>query len=447
MPYISKENILQFITSPMVKRSVGVLALNVTGLLLSLCLQIFLARSLDQELFGAYQYLVAFLTAAVVVGTFGADGLAFRLISQFRATNEIGLAKGVESYSVSLAWSSSIGLAVVLFFLAEWLPDIFPNGVSEGLRVGVWVLPFLAVAMVYQSIIAGCRASFLARIPDLIFRPVIFIGIFFVIVGGDFAAVSLNKMALILLAATFLMLCIFALFRRYVTRDLADVRTYTVREKEWQSQATGLFTISILTALITQTDILLLGYLTGVDDVAVYSIAQKFSQFLLFGSFAVNLVSGPMLSGLNKIASKKEALQSTVRTVAASYVIFAIPVAVLFFFGGNFLLGVFGTGYGEGLDILLVLSLGQFVAAIFGAAGFMLTISDLRKEMIAILLKVELLNIFAVVIFTSLWGAKGAAVASAGAVVVLNFWLALEVRRKLDLDTSFMGVLSLLGKR
>jgi O-antigen/teichoic acid export membrane protein len=446
MPYISKENIIQFFASPMIKRSLGVLVLNASGLFLSLLLQIFLARMLDKEVFGAYQYLVSFLTAAVVFGTFGADGLAFRLISQFRATNEVSLAKGVESYSVSLAWSFSIGLAVVLFFLAEWLPDIFPSGVAEGLRVGVWVLPFLAVAMVYQSIIAGSRASFLARIPDLIFRPIFFVAIFWLVVDSDTGGASVNKLALTLLAATFCMFCVFAFLKRFVTRELVDIRAYTIREKEWQAQATGLFAITVLTALITQTDVLLLGYLTSVEDVAVYSVAQKFSQFLLFGSFAVNLVSGPMLSGLNKLNGKRDSLQSTLRTVATSYVIFALPVACLFVVEGDFLLGLFGDGYSDGLAILLILSLGQFIAAVFGAAGFMLTISELRKEMITILLKVELLNLVGIVILTKCWGLIGAAVASAAAMFILNFCLALEVRRRVGLDTSFMGIIGVFFK-
>lgn len=170
------------------------------------------------------------------------------------------------------------------------------------------------------------------------------------------------------------------------------------------------------------------------EQIAQLAVAQRTAMLVTFILMAVNLVVAPRFADMYKRGKLKE-LEILALTSVKLMVLFALPIVLVMLAFPEFLMGLFGEGFQGGAHLLQILAIGQFINVATGSVGYLLTMSGHEKDLrntslvsgpIALVLGFSLTPIF---------GATGAAIATAIAIAAQNLVAVWWVRKRLGFNT------------
>lgn len=166
-------------------------------------------------------------------------------------------------------------------------------------------------------------------------------------------------------------------------------------------------------------DILVVGFFLTPEQVSVYSIVSKTAKLMTFSIFAVNTIIAPQIVKLYKNNDIKginlEAQKSTMLSV-----LFGLPLLIIFLSVPELILGIFGTEYLAGDNILRILALGQAMNVFTGAVIVIMTMMNLERVVNVISFCAIFTQIVLGVILTRNFGMAGMAIATLVGGAVLN---------------------------
>jgi O-antigen/teichoic acid export membrane protein len=170
--------------------------------------------------------------------------------------------------------------------------------------------------------------------------------------------------------------------------------------------------------LMNWTDVLMLAYIQGDDQVGIYNTALKIAALNSLVLIAVNSIAMPKYSELynqNKLRFKQLAK-------AVSFISFfvSLPVFLMIIIFPTTILGLFGEAFTEGSQAMIVLSVGQLFATISGSTINLLNMTGKEKSTMYILITSVIVNFFLNFILIPLFGFNGAAYATASSTVLWN---------------------------
>lgn len=187
--------------------------------------------------------------------------------------------------------------------------------------------------------------------------------------------------------------------------------------------------ISLGGVIISYTDILVVGFFGGDEDVGVYAVAMKLA-----------LVSAVILSLYNSILAPKitklynedlDQMKLIIQRSTRELFVIASLITVFIVLFAKELLMLFGTEFIEGVTVLIILAIGQFVNVAFGSTGYLLMMTGHETLFRNIVLFVALLNIPASIMFFSFYGIDGVALATAVSVVLWNVVSLFFIKKRL----------------
>jgi len=189
---------------------------------------------------------------------------------------------------------------------------------------------------------------------------------------------------------------------------------------------------SIVLLLIQRIDIVLVGALAGAVQAAVFTASTRFVVAGQMGSLAVSLAVQPPFAGA-LARGDLVAARRLFRTAAAWVMAVTWPLYLTFCVNGSALLRVFGHGYSDGADAMLLVSIGMLIGAACGDVDSAQTMSGRSTWS----LYNALLGL-AVMVGLDVWlipghGALGAGVGWGVAVAVKNVVGLVQVWRSLGL--------------
>jgi len=168
-----------------------------------------------------------------------------------------------------------------------------------------------------------------------------------------------------------------------------------------------------------EIDIILINYWFGPEQTGVYSIIKKISLSISILLVAVNSVIAPKLSILFE-HNKKQELINLLKKTFFILLIYAIPVTYLLISFPKEILMIFGKDFSQGSNILIIISLGQFINIITGPVGNILIMSNQEKLLRNIIVVISCLCFISYFIFIPIYGITGAAWITASRVVTQN---------------------------
>jgi O-antigen/teichoic acid export membrane protein len=139
-------------------------------------------------------------------------------------------------------------------------------------------------------------------------------------------------------------------------------------------------------------------------------------------------------------AGKMEELKSYARNTTRLMTIFAAPVLLVIWFFPSFIMSFFGKGFSEGIWLLRVLALGQFINVITGSVGYLLVMSGHEKDMRNITIINGVLALILALILNPFFGVIGSAISTSIALASSNLMAVGLVKKRLGFNT-----LSILG--
>ena len=118
----------------------------------------------------------------------------------------------------------------------------------------------------------------------------------------------------------------------------------------------------------------------------------------------------------------------------------SLPITLFIWFFPGFIMSMFGKDFTEGIWLLRILALGQFVSVISGSVSYLLIMSGHEKDMKNIRIINAILAVVLALILNPIYGAVGSAISTAIAIASTNLMGVGLVKKRLGFST-----LSLLG--
>lgn len=420
-----------------VRGGVGILALKVVNRVLSLAVAVLLARQLGPENYGVYAYalaLVALISAPVKLGL---PTLLVREVATYQLRGQRRYLRGAVRRANQVVAVLSLSLVAALAGGA-WLMSgrIAPDRVST-LAWAVLLVPIGALGSLRGATLRGLRRVVAGELPEKALVPGLLV-VF--VVAATAAGVSLGPagaMALHVASACAAFLAGAWLLRRALPEGTRQA-SWAFEDRRWLASVVPLAFIVSLRMLQQQTDVLMLGFLAGAEDVGVYRVVLTGSQLVAFAYEALSTALGPHAARLHA-AGDTPRLQRLVTWNTRAMFAVGLPVgAVLIVAGGPILGVVFGNEFRRGHLALVVLCIAQLVNVGTGSASLLLTMTGHERVTARSLAWSAAANVILNALLIPVFGMIGAAAATAATVIGWNLTLWRQVRHRLHVDPSIV---------
>lgn len=408
---------------------------KLVGTALAFGLNIVLARSLPPDGFAQVSVALAWLALATALGSLSMPMILLRFVGEYVAIGRTDLAQGVVRFAVSVALTTSIlvFVAVTLVLHLGWTTQD-PQRTAFALLCAVLIVPQV-LATVSAGLLQALEHAVTAELLGSALRSLLMLSA--LTVAWSAAPQSKLDPSRVLWLYLWVGVTVLIISGAWAYRLLrAALRSrpraaapvaYDLRE--WSRTGLALLAILLAAAAAERIDLLMLGWRGTGSDVASYAVAQRFAQIVLFAINAVGAVMAPrfvaclpMLRG-GKGEDAQALVQSSGRLMLGTSVAAWITFAVL----GPWLTGMFGTSYASAYSPLLILVGGQVAATLFGPGILVASLSHNARVAFVSLLLGMIVNSALNWLTVPWWGAEGAALATAVAMIsaaaVAQVWL------------------------
>lgn len=430
----------------LVLRSGTVLAVRLAGAGLGFAFNVALARLLGASGLGAYHLSLTFALIASILGRVGMDAgmLKFAATSYAAADGRTLLA--VHRMGMGTVVLCCGAVAACTYFGADWIavtvyadPDI-----AAPLRfMTLALLPF-SILNLYGELLKAGQHQALSSFIQGAALPLVSLLLLTVLAGTVLDARSAASIYL----ASNIVVCAtsYFLWRRSVP-PLNTSMPSSVTYRSLIRTALPMYGSALADVVMTFSDVLILGLFASVNDVGIYTAAARTALLTRFLLLANSAVAAPRFAALHAANDRdgmaKLALRSTLLTTISS-----VPFLVIFILFPEKILSVFGPQFEAGAQVLIILSIGQFVNAATGPVGYLLNMSGLHRIEGRIAVVGALLTVGLCFALIPPWGILGAAAANAIATAGCNLLRVYFARSRMGiLMLPLPGGLSSLRKQ
>lgn len=409
----------------LIVRSATAFVAKIISAALALVLTAQIARALGAHEAGYYFWALALITVLATLSRAGWDQVLLRFMSAAIADRNERRAYSIFRYGMRRTLCIAIAIAGVTAGLSPLLAQLVFN--DDAVAPLIALMGFGGVFLALNTLQSQ---SFLAdrRVLTSIF--ILEIGVPLMMVALVFAAAphSGKTVGLFYLAASALMVVAFSGYWR--RRANAETEPLVAEERaKIQRVRSHLFGVAALSLVAQWGGVILLGWFASPAEVALFSVALRIAMINSFILRAVNAVVGSRfaesyhlgdIEGLRRLALQSSRLM----TLAA------IPILVFLLLCMKPLLEIFGADFAAAADCLVILSLGQFINVVTGAVCLLLEMTGGEAQ----LRRFETISAASMLILgfilIPMFGAVGAAIATAISVASVNFLAVLEVKRR-----------------
>lgn len=420
------------------KSSLGVLVVRVLGTGLALGVEILLARNLGKEGYGQYAICISMMLVLATCCCFGLPPALQRLVPMERVKERPGSAAGVIRHTARVVLVAALVVAGLVCIGGDALVHELSLD-SPGLYLAVALLiPLEAMNMHRQAALRSLKHPIKAMIPEQIIR--------YVVLGGSVMVLTLSlekievKDALWALILTLVITWTTGQFwlRSTQKRCLGSSTTAFAAEGLWEI-ALPLAGISMMILFVMRIDPLLVGWLAGAEQAANYSSASRLAVLLTFGLVALNQAIAPFLAELDAKGDRAQ-MQVILRANAGRLAVFTLPLALLLFTCGEWVLLGFGEGFSDVSSTLKWLVVAQTLNALAGSVGVILEMTGNQGASMWTMFIAVVVKVVCSLTLVPRYGAEGAAIGTLLMLATQNTLQLILVKKRLGVDPSLLSL-------
>jgi O-antigen/teichoic acid export membrane protein len=221
-----------------------------------------------------------------------------------------------------------------------------------------------------------------------------------------------------------------------------DLKKLSIEREVWSFSA-AMLGISTMEFFISQTDRVTLGFYQGAHAVGIYAVATALIAYEPIILQSVNQIFAPVIADVHT-RGDHALLGRLFQTLTKWMLAVTFPLAIVMITHARPIMRIFGHEFEAGWPILIIGTCGQLVNCGVGSVGYLLLMSGNQRRLIRVQAVMAVVMVALSVGLVPLWGALGAAVASAITNVGMNAWNLGEVRRALKLSPYNRSYLKLL---
>jgi O-antigen/teichoic acid export membrane protein len=416
--------------------SAVLVAARLLGAGLNFLTQVLLAKWMGAERLGIVVLATSLGGVLAIACGVGFSAITPRFVSQYRVANQPDLLLGfIHTSRRTLATTSLIVVGPVIAAVLL-IPGLVSPPLAVPLAIGAATGPALGALRLGGSLANVWRRHFLSFLPDLLWRPVLLL----IGVSVMAAATRLSPSA-VLVANLASVIVVTVLQGVLLWRDELvprGTRPLATHAQLWRQSGWPLVVMILLSNILIETDVLLLGPFLPRDDVAVFNMCFRLTAFVGFTVFAVHQVMTPDVSDA---FARRDRAGAQLAISRANLVCVGVGLLGLVGFAvfGKTVLARIGPDFTRGWLSLVLLGTLQLVSATFGPAAQLLTVGNQQNRCVFALCcglgVLASLNALLVPRF----GLEGASVAVLIATAFWSAWLWLAARQHVGFDASIFA--------
>lgn len=412
-------------------------AARVAGAALTFFTQVVLARWLGAEQLGIFVLAMSLGGVLAICCGLGFSAITPRFVSEYRMNNEPDLLLGfIHTSRRSLTVTSLIvvGATIAAVLL---IPGLVRPELRLPLMIGACMAPAMGVLRLGGALANVWRRHYLAFLPDVLLRSVL-------LLGAVLLLVTLTPQATVsvVLAANFaIVVAVTALQGKLLWREElvpSGTRPRETHQRLWWRTGVSLVVVILISSLLIETDVLLLGPLLSPKDIAVFNVCFRLTAFIGFGIYSIHQIMAPDLSDAFARRDRPTAELAISRANAISFGAGLLALTAVAIFGKR-VLNIVGPEFAQGQLSLILLAAAQVTAAAFGPAAQVLTVGNQQDRCVVALgsglLALATLN----VLLVPRYGLDGAGLAVLIATAFWSAWLWIAARQHVGFDASILA--------
>jgi len=426
------ESIKNNLKNPLVSKSINVLFLRITGMLLFFGLTLFLTNNYDATHVGQYDFSRALLIFLGGICVFGMHQAVIYYSGYLKAHDSLPYLKKVYGKMVVIV----LALATLFFFTVtflnpQFIDSLFDKEVSRLVINSVFVLFFYGITLLNIDVFRAINKIYISEIYRNVLRYALFFGAILVLYFTN------NPQYLVeVFLLNFLFLGVIStLYLCYYFSKIKTIEsTIDISYKDIVKRS-GPMAISAITYLLMQSvDIILLTKYSSFEQVAYYSVAIKLTTILSLVLASVNTVYAPTFAewySLKDFKSLKNGIKKSTRLIF----VLTFPAILVVLLFSNFILGLFGSEYTTAKSALIVLLVGQAVNALCGSVGVYMNMTGKQVVFQRILITAFAINVTLNLILIPKYDILGAAIATSISTIFWNILTTIYIYRKDNIST------------
>lgn len=413
---------------------------KILGLLLGFALNLIIARYYGARELGVYSIVSSLFAITLILGVLGINTSILRLLPEQIAKYSYNSAYFLFWKVFKIVLISSLIVAIGVY--------TFSWEIAEGLFHKTYLYPlFLLAAFIitFQAIgnlsIASIRALKNIKLYAFfqIFNPVVQITVLIlltVFLYQEFNAAYALMVSYVLTA----IVALYALKKLFAQKRISTDVVSTMRSKTIVAISLPMMITTVMSFIVAQTDILMLGAMGSTESVGIYAIAMKLALLTSFVLASVNIVLAPKISELY-YSHKHDELQSVVQKTTKLIALLSLPVVVVLMVFGELILSFFGAEFVIGYMALILLLIGQIFSVFSGSAEFFLNMTGHQKELNIITVLCAILNIVLNYFFIPIYGIEGAASASMISLILMKIVTLVYIKMNFGFNIIYLPLL------
>ena len=392
---------------------------------------IVLARTLNTEGVGLFFLSLTIITIASVLSRLGLDNAVLRFTSTNSAEGNWLTVKGLYNKAMLMILCSSLFVIGILWISAPVLANnIFhePRLISPLRWMAFMVLPH-AFFWIQAEFLRGIKKiSFSQFIQGTSLPMLALTGLW---LWRD--SVTANGIVAIYSISAILTAVIGYISWKRLTPKIQKLTDKAIfPTSKLFGSSIPLYISAIMDLIIIWAATIFLGVWGTSSEVGIYSVAQRTATLISFVLFAINSVSAPKFATLYKQGDLK-GLEKTARHSAKLMLLAASPALILFTIKPQFVMSLFGQDFTSGANLLIILSIGQFINVATGSVGYILMMTANEKLFRNCQILIAFLCITLCIILIPKYGATGAAISTAITIASSNILISFYVFKKLKI--------------
>lgn len=426
-----------------VQRLAGtVFLIRVASAIIAYGSQVLFARWMGTFEFGIYVYVWTWVLLLGPMLDLGLSTAAQRFIPQYRESKQLDLLRGYVSgarwLGFCIATVAAVLCAGMIWLVRPWLDDytVIP------LVLACICLPAFSLSNIQDGISRSYDWVGLAIIPTYIVRQILLT----VLLGAAyFAGLPVDAVTAMLLACIAMWLPVLGQFvilnSRLQQRIEPGPKAHELRH--WFATALPILMAEGFYFLLTYVDVLLLQQFRPPDNVAIYYAAAKTLALVSFIYYSIAMTSAHRFSSYHAAGDRAglaALLRQTIRWTFWPSLFATVVLLAL----GRPLLSLFGPQFTAGYHLMFILAVGLLARAAIGPMERLLNMLGQQRACALVYATAFGINVGLGLLLIPRYGAEGAAIATAAAILVETISLSLVAKRRLGLHAF---ILSRRGER
>lgn len=415
-------------------------ALRVGGVLLSIAVASFAARSLLPEKYGQFAWIMSLVALLTFPTTSGLRSLVTRETAYLHSDGPASRSYGLWNWSLnwSILFSLVAALLVLVFAIFLGIGDLS----STDLLLCIALIFLSPVSKVFSGALQGLGRVITSQITEVVIRPTLMLlmlipVIIFIEPGAlpvsiylvGYCAASLGE---VLFGARFL-----GFLRLSVVRKVRKARL-DLDKRSLMIAALSFGGIGGIQVANANLDVLMLGVLSDSTAAGLFRSATTLAALVSFGLVVINIVTMSHFARIYKEESTHKLQSMLINSSRIVLAVAAVGFVFLALFGKTLLGLLFGVEFVGANSALIVLSTGQLASAFFGPVALVMNMTGNERVTLYSSLWSLAANVVLNVTLIPIWGATGAAVATAVSLLVWSVFLSLTLKSRTGLRCTLV---------